>query len=281
MDIRILDEKLENWILEQKLSEYAPKTLIDYKHAVKLFINYLKENDLTNIDKNTLLKYKEYLYDNFSLNTRNKYIVVLNKFLRYNNHPELTLKKFKTQKKSSLNDPISDQEHKRMLRWSKRLGMDDMYYMLKVFAYTGCRVNELRYFTVENIKNNYIENVFNKGKERILILRNDLKRELLAYCEEKKLKSGYIFVSPRNPEKMINESTIWRRLKKIAKAAKINSNKIHPHAWRHLFAKAAKEAGISLEELQDIFGHNDIRTTAIYTRTSNREKKDKLEKIKY
>ena len=62
---------------------------------------------------------------------------------------------------------------------------------------------------------------------------------------------------------MLNSSTIWRRLKKIAKAAKINPDKIHPHAWRHLFAKKAKEAGIDLDELQDIFGHSDIKTTAI------------------
>ena len=80
---------------------------------------------------------------------------------------------------------------------------------------------------------------------------------------------------------MLNSSTIWRRLKKIAKAAKINPDKIHPHAWRHLFAKKAKEAGIDLDELQDIFGHSDIKTTAIQTMTSNREKKAKMEKISY
>lgn len=80
---------------------------------------------------------------------------------------------------------------------------------------------------------------------------------------------------------MWNNSTIWRRLKRIAKAAKINPDKIHPHAWRHLFAKKAKEAGIDLDELQDILGHADIKTTAIYTQTSNREKKAKIEKIRY
>ena len=80
---------------------------------------------------------------------------------------------------------------------------------------------------------------------------------------------------------MWDNSTIWRRLKRIAKTAKINPDKIHPHAWRHLFAKKAKEAGIDLDELQDILGHADIKTTAIYTQTSNREKKAKIEKIKY
>ena len=131
---------------------------------------------------------------------------------------------------------------------------------------------------------NYIKKVYNKGKERTIILRNDLKRDLKNYCKRMGIVSGYIFVSSDPKAKkgaMWNNSTIWRRLKKIAKAAKINSDKIHPHAWRHLFAKKAKESGIDLDELQDILGHADIKTTAIYTMTSNREKKQKLERLKY
>ena len=80
---------------------------------------------------------------------------------------------------------------------------------------------------------------------------------------------------------MLNNSTIWRRLKKIARSAKINPKKIHPHAWRHLFAKQCKENGIDLDELADILGHKDINTTAIYTKTSMKEKKNKLERIRY
>ena len=171
-----------------------------------------------------------------------------------------------------------------MLRWAKKLNMEDMYFILEIFAYTGCRVDELKFFTVESLDSNYIKKVYNKGKERTIILRNDLKRDLKNYCKRMEITSGYIFISTSSKAKkgaMWNNSTIWRRLKRIAKAAKINPDKIHPHAWRHLFAKKAKEAGIDLDELQDILGHADIKTTAIYTQTSNREKKAKIEKIKY
>ena len=273
-------EKLNEWIKVQRLDEYSKKTLIDYKHGVDIFINWVKEEQF-DIDKNLMLDYKEWLSENFSLNSRNKYIVIINKFLKFYGYHNCTLKKFKTQRKTSLDDPIWEQEHKRMLRWSKRLGMEDMYFILEIFAYTGCRVNELKFFTVESLNSNYIKKVFNKGKERTIILRNDLKRSLKDYCKRKNIKSGYIFVSDVKPQQMWNNSTIWRRLKRIARAAKINPDKIHPHAWRHLFAKKAKEAGIDLDELQDILGHADIKTTAIYTQTSNREKKDKIEKIRY
>lgn len=275
--------KLDEWINQQRLDEYAKKTLTDYRHGVDLFINWIKDDPFA-IDKNLMLDYKDYLEITFALNSRNKYIVEINKFLKYCGYKDCTLKKFKTQRKTSIDDPIWEQEHKRMLRWAKKLDMEDMYFILEIFAYTGCRVDELKFFTVESLDSNYIKKVYNKGKERTIILRNDLKRALKDYCKRMGITTGYIFIStsPKaKPGAMWDNSTIWRRLKRIAKAAKINPDKIHPHAWRHLFAKKAKEAGIDLDELQDILGHADIKTTAIYTQTSNREKKAKIEKIKY
>jgi len=272
--------KLDEWINQQRLDEYSKKTLVDYRHGVDLFIQWIKEDDFT-INKDLTLDYKEYLEREFALNSRNKYIVELNKFLKYIGYKDCTLKKFKTQRKTSIDDPIWDQEHKRMLRWAKKLDMEDMYWIMESFALAGIRVEELKFFTVEKITESNFIKVFNKGKERTIILTNELRRGLIDYCKRKNITSGYIFISPVKPNQMLNNSTIWRRLKKIAKAAKINPNKIHPHAWRHLFAKKAKEIGIDLDELQDIFGHADIKTTSIYTMTSNREKKAKMEKIKY
>lgn len=272
--------KLDEWINQQRLDEYSKKTLIDYRHGVDLFIQWIKEDKFT-INKDLTLDYKEYLEKEFALNSRNKYIVELNKFLKYIGYKDCTLKKFKTQRKTSIDDPIWDQEHKRMLRWAKKLCMEDMYWIMESFALAGIRVEELKFFTVEKITESNFIKVFNKGKERTIILTNELRRGLIDYCKRKDIVSGYIFISPVKQNQMLNNSTIWRRLKKIAKAAKINPNKIHPHAWRHLFAKKAKEIGIDLDELQDIFGHADIKTTSIYTMTSNREKKAKMEKIKY
>lgn len=275
--------KLDDWINKQRLDEYAKKTLVDYRHGVNLFIDWIKDDSFT-IDKDLMIDYKDYLEETFALNSRNKYIVEINKFLKYCGYNDCTLKKFKTQRKTSIDDPIWEQEHKRMLRWSKKLNMEDMYWIMESFAFAGIRVEELKFFTVEKITESNFIKVFNKGKERTIILTNELRRGLIDYCKRKGITTGYIFISTdrkAKPGAMWDKSTIWRRLKRIARAAKINPNKIHPHAWRHLFAKKAKEAGIDLDELQDILGHADIKTTAIYTQTSNREKKAKIEKIKY
>jgi site-specific recombinase XerD len=281
-----LKEKKKEFIKMLKLEELAQKTLVSYENAIDKFIDFV-DNDFT-LSKSLMIDWKHSLIEKYSIKSRNQYIVVINKFLKFlgygdseNKDKDYRIKQFKEQSKSVLEEQIEIQEHKRMLRWAKKMNMMDMFYIIQIFAHVGARIEELKYFTVENLDSNYIKGAYNKGKERVLIMTNELKRDLKHYCKDHKIKSGYIFISPVNENQMLNNSTIWRRLKKIARSAKINPKKIHPHAWRHLFAKQCKENGIDLDELADILGHKDINTTAIYTKTSMKEKKNKLERIRY
>lgn len=278
-----LQSKLDEFIENQELEELANKTLISYRNAVNKFISFLPDN--FEINKKLVMDWKKNLEEKkFALKSRNQFIVVVNKFLIYLGYKDCCVKQFEEQEKSSLEDYIEPQEHKRMLRWAKQLENIEAYYIMKVFANSGARISELKYFTVENLDSNYIKGAYNKKKERTLIMTNELRRELKHYCKDNKIKTGYIFRSPDpklkdDPNKMVNPSTVWRWLKKISKKAKINSNKIHAHAWRHLFAKQCKANGIDLDELADILGHKNLNTTAIYTKTSMKEKKEKLEKL--
>lgn len=280
-----LKTKLDEFIENIELEELADKTIQSYRNAVNKFIDFLPNE--FELNKKLVMDWKKQMQENrFALKSRNQFIVVVNKFLYFLDMKDYRVKLFKEQEKSNLEEYIEPQEHKRMLRWAKKLNNMEAYYIIKVFATSGARVSELKYFTVENLDSNYIKGAYNKGKERILIMTNELRRELKHYCRDNKIKTGQIFRSTdpdlrNDPNKMVNVSTIWRWLKKIARAAKINPNKIHAHAWRHLFAKQCKENGIDLDELADILGHKNINTTAIYTKTSMKEKKQKLEKIRY
>lgn len=278
-----LKVKLDEFIENQELEELATKTLISYRNAVNKFISFLPDD--FEITKKMVIDWKKNLEEkNFALKSRNQFIVVVNKFLIYLGYKDCCVKQFEEQEKSSLEEYIEPQEHKRLLRWAKQLNMIPAYYIIKIFATSGARINELKYFTVENLDSNYIKGSYNKGKERTLIMTNELRRELKNYCKDNKITSGYIFRSTDDrfkddPNKMVNQSTIWRWLKTISRKAKINPNKIHPHAWRHLFAKQCKENGVELDELADLLGHNNLNTTAIYTKTSLKEKKEKLERL--
>ena len=274
--------KLDEWIIEQLYQEYSSNTLSQYKANVLKFINWIP-NDTKTITKQTTMAYKEYLY---KLNPRpktssiNTWIVEVNKFLKWLGLNELTIKKIKTQNKSSTEDILSISDYKRLLRISKKDGYNQLYYIMKVLAMTGIRISELKYFTVENIKSNYIV-AFNKGKERNIIVRQDLARELKKYCRENKIKSGYIFKG-KNKDKMPSASTVWRQMKKVAGKARIKKSKVHAHSFRHLFAQVfLNEYSNNITELADILGHNSLETTRLYTRSSNAQKKNKLEKMSF
>lgn len=271
--------RLREFITELKYAEKSPNTLKKYECNILVFIGFLSGEKI--ITKDDVLSFKQTLIElKFKTSTINSYIIAVNKYLKWLGCGELVVKQLKQQRKGSLEEVISLIDYKRMLRFAKALNRMDIYFIMKILVMTGIRISELRFFTVESLKTNYIL-VTNKGKERSIILRQDLVRELRKYCRENNIKTGYIFPGQAKG-KMIHESTIWRNMQKIAGSAKIKKIKIHAHSFRHLFAKLfLEEYPNNITELADILGHNSLETTRIYTRTTNAEKRSKMERIKY
>ena len=275
-----LISKLDEWILEQKYQEYAQSTLNQYRANVQKFIDWLPEDE--EITKDTMLKYKMHLGEIAgSTNSINVWIVEVNKFLKWLDRKDLTIKKIKMQSKQSNEEILSISDYKRLLRFAKRQGKHQLYYIMKILAMTGIRISELRYFKVENLKSNYI-NAFNKGKERTIIVRQDLMRELKKYAREQGIKEGFLFPSTVVDGQMVNASTIWRQMKAVAGQARVKKSKVHAHSFRHLFAQVFLNTySNNITELADILGHNSLDTTRLYTRTSDAQKREKLEHMNF
>ena len=272
---------VDEWINEQYYQEYSDNTLKQYKANVLKFVDWMDDDEI--LTKDTTIRFKNYVYNlepRPKTSTINTWIIEINKFLKYIDRKDLTLKKIKMQVKTSNNEVLTIADYKRLLRFAKRKNNMQLYYIIKVLAMTGIRISELKYFTVENIKENYIDG-FNKGKERKIILRQDLARELRKYARDNNIKTGYIF---RGAKKgcMPNKATIWKQLKKTAGAARVNKKKVHAHSFRHLFAQIFLESYPgAITELADILGHNSLETTRLYTRTSNKKKKSKMEQMSF
>lgn len=275
-----LKEKLSQYITEQTEDEKSKNTLKKYQHNIEVFIDWLPAD--ADVEKNIVISFKAHLLDDlhYSTSTINNYVVSINKFLYWCGISDCKVKQLRKQHAASNSEILSLSDYKRLLRFSKRMGQDDTYLMMKILAMTGIRIEELSFFTVENVKSNYIH-VRNKGKERSIILRQDLAREIRAYCREKGIRQGNIF-SCKIKGRMMAKSTFWRRIKRIAGVAKVRKNKVHAHSFRHLFAKMfLEEYNGSIAELADILGHNSLETTRIYAKTTDEEKRRKLERIKY
>ena len=275
-----LKEQLPLFIMEQLEDEKSQNTLKKYSRNIESFLEWIPDD--VDIDKALLIDFKRHLLEDlhFRTNTINNYVVCINKFLYWCGIDDCKVKQLKKQHAASNSEVLSLSDYKRLLRFAKRMKQEDTYLIMKILAMTGIRIEELSFFTVENVKSNYIY-VRNKGKERSIIIRQDLAREIRQYCRDRGINTGIIFFC-KTKGKMMAKSTIWRRMQKIAGAARVNKNKVHAHSFRHLFAKMfLEEYNGSIAELADILGHNSLETTRIYAKTTDEEKRRKLERIKY
>lgn len=264
---QLLNE-LNRFIQEERLSEKSKKTIYKYKTDILKFIRFINHDHP--ISKLDVLDYKEYLLNHPSYKPRsiNSFIVALNKFLYFCKLDDFTIKKLKLQTASSLDDVINDSDYARLCRYAKKLDLYECYLTIKIIAQTGIRIGELKYFTVENLNSFYIV-VRNKGKNREIIIPQELSRELRKYAKANNITSGPIIQS--TPRKL------WGQMKLVAGAAKISKKKVHAHSFRHYFAKKFMAQYNNVLDLADILGHNSLETTRIYTKTTSAEKRKRIE----
>lgn len=273
-----LEDKLEEFELFLKEDEKAEATIKKYKTNIRAFIEFSKDKELC---KKTVIEFKEKLdqVDEYLPNTTNNYLVVINKFLNFIDKNDLCVKIIKQQKKFSLEYSLSKSDYHRLLRTAKKYEEYDNYIILRILAETGIRISELSFFKIEDLDKTM--KIRKKGKVREIPVKLDLLREIRKYCRDKKIKEGLIIFNPKTG-KAYADSTIWRRLKKIAGRARVNKNSVHPHAFRHYFAKCYLETYPNdIAGLADILGHNSLETTRIYTKLTNKEKELKIRNIKF
>jgi len=62
----------------------------------------------------------------------------------------------------------------------------------------------------------------------------------------------------------LNEDYVSKQLKKAVRDSGLNDN-IHFHTLRHSFASRLIQKGASVFVVKELFGHEDIKTTQIYS----------------
>ena len=266
-----MNDKLEKFIESEIENDLDIKTVQKYESIIKDFINYLYNfvedlEDPKNIKKN----FKSYISSlenkNYKPSTINLKITVINKFLRFINI-DYSMKYLKQQKKLYISNVISESDYKRMLDvvTDKR---DRAIIIL--LANTGLRVSEALSLTTDIIKDDVILVKGKKGKYREVFLSYRLKEILKDYIENYRIKSSRnkLFTGRKGA---LKRQSINKILLKYAKKARIRKDKAHPHALRHLFGKRLADKGISLDVIATYLGHEDIKTTVIYTKRNRNE----------
>lgn len=267
-----LIKKFRRYLIEE---EKAAATVEKYIRDINVFADWLGEKEL---DKETVLTYKENLIKNYAPASVNSVLSSLNSFFTFNEWYNLRVKNLKIQRQTFANkdNELNKEEYERLLTAAKSKGNEQLYFLMQTICATGIRVSELRYVTVESLKAQKAQ-INLKGKMRVVLLPKELCKMLLKYSKEQKITSGSVFVS-RNG-KPLDRSNIWKMMKALCESAGVARAKVFPHNLRHLFARTFYSLQKDIVRLADILGHSSVNTTRIYTMETGETHRRQIQKL--
>ncbi|MDO5140585.1 MAG: tyrosine-type recombinase/integrase [Eubacteriales bacterium] len=256
-------KEFEGQLIAEEKSELTTEK---YMRDVRRFAEYVGNRPLS---KEMVIMYKGMLQEeDYRPGSINSMLVSVNRFLTGIGNGEMRIKHLKLQSRPyvSAEKELKRHEYIRLLKAAER--NPRLQLIIETICSTGIRVSELKYFTVSGVRTGEIE-VSCKGKIRVIIIPGRLRRKLIRYCSSNGIREGIIFRTRYgNP---INRSNIWAELKRLGRAAGIDSGKVYPHNLRKLFAKCFYRVKRDLSKLADVLGHASINTTRIYIMETSRE----------
>lgn len=287
--------RIKGWNMEKHINKfieyleyekgYSKKTIINYEKDLELFNNYLKQEKITkieNINHNTIRKYLTNLHDkNYKSKTIARKISTLRSFFKYN----LKNKIIKTNPMTLISNPKQEKTLPKYLKYedlerminsidtSSKEGIQNKLIIELLYS-TGIRVSELVNIKLKDIKikENQITILGKGNKERIVLFGKTAKTVLEQYIKEYKeyyqgnIMNEYLLINKKG--KPLTTNKIELIVKKITRECSLKHN-ISPHTLRHTFATHMLENGADLKTVQELLGHENLKTTAIYTHVTN------------
>lgn len=266
-------KELDRYKQELIKDELAPNTIDKYVRDVELFYDFLNKNNMK-LGKNELIAYKKDLETRFKPSTVNNKIITINKYLKFIDKDKLCLKAIREQTNNH-SEAMTQNDFERIMRQAKTRNLDRNVMMLDIFYFTGVRVSELQFFTVEAVKKGYMK-IDNKGKIRTVPIPKKLQKEARDYIKQNGITTGAVILSRAgNP---LSRFTIFKDMKYLAGQARVKKSRVYPHSIRHLFAKNwLSKNGNNVLQLADILGHESLETTRIYTKLNIDELRKTME----
>ena len=142
--------------------------------------------------------------------------------------------------------------------------------IIEVLFSCGLRVSELVNLRFNDIsfKDKFLRIVGKGDKERLVPISDTALHEIQLWLYDRnlmKVKPGeqdYVFLNRRGAH--LTRTMILIMIKCTAKDAGITKT-VSPHTLRHSFATALLQGGANLRAIQEMLGHENIKTTQIYT----------------
>lgn len=244
--------------------DYSPHTLSIYSFSVKKYFEYANEISVDN--------YKRFVKtledEGMSPATIRLRITAIERLSEFVKKP-IKLKRPKFTRKLDTDNVPTESEYEKLLEFLKTKKNKDYYFFIKILATTGARVSEFLQFRWEDIINGEVTLKGKGNKYRRFFFQKSLQKEVSQYIEETG-KTGYIATGKYG---ILSERGLNQNMKEWGDRCGIERKKMHPHAFRHFFAKMFLKKNKDVIQLADLLGHGSVDTTRIYLQKSYDEQK--------
>ncbi len=279
----------------------SPLTIREYSHYLSRFLNWISDNySLSNpqdIKLEHIRKYRIYLAHlrnsygaQIKRNTQSYHIIALRAFLRYllvqRDINTLSPDKIELPKGISRSITFLDLAKLEKLLNSPQIsdeaGLRDRVILETLFS-TGLRVSELVKLNRDDVNLDRKEfGVRGKGgKLRVVFLSDTAAGWIKRYLSVRKDRFKPLFIryqgkidTQKDGEKMrLTVRSMQNIVYKYAKRSGMPV-KVSPHTLRHSFATDLLIAGADIRSVQELLGHESIRTTQVYTHVTDKHLKE-------
>lgn len=214
-----------------------------------------------------------------SKNTINNNISAINKYIEYlQSKGEQDLEDWKMTRQrirsvQFLDDILSMPDYEFLLKKALANEKYDVYLYARIAGTTGMRLCEMLQIKREHIEFGYVD-IYGKGaKKRRIYFPKNMRADCLHLLDLLGLKSGYVF-SPRfsgeQPFAAYGRG-IQKKLASFGEECELPKGLVHPHGFRHFFAKEFVRKNPNISLLADLLGHSNLNTTRIYLKLTSKE----------
>lgn len=282
--------QIEKFIDHQKSTDKSPLTLESYHSDLYKFSSWFEKVNkddmkLSNITPTDLRQYKQHLIDaNYKAPTINRRLLSLKYFLEWGWHTKRIKYRLpipKTVKQSQAVPKWLDRKQQnQLLRHIEQTGNTRDIAIVRILLNTGLRISELCNLKWRDIviseRKGKLTVVAGKGsKYRDIPLNKDARIAFIniGYIENAGFDE-YVFTGQRG---VLSPRGIQLMLKRLRFPDELGT--ISPHRLRHAFCKNLVDAGIGLEKVASLAGHERLDTTKLYCQPSFSDLSAAVEKI--
>lgn len=283
LQLQRLSDEFINYI------DVKPSTINTYRKALKHYIQYIIDNEITEQTRETIINYKKYLIEtNHKATTIQSYLNALKQLFNYLNFTfdfKNITEHIKSPKisKGFKKDYLTQAQAKELLQsinTTTTTGKRD-YAILSIMLTCGLRTVELERANIEDItlmNGETVLFVLGKGrdeKSEFVVISREVEKAIKSYLATRENQSPEqpLFISEDNKTKghRLTKESISRIVKTKLRSIGLDSERLTAHSLRHTTATLNILNGGSIAETQQLLRHSNINTTMLYNHALERK----------